>query len=241
MTAVALLSGGKVSTRHTGGSSAVVAAVTGTKDVAMIHPQDWNPCGIAVAALTHIRTLDMPCMLTGGRGAIMTTGAVGSDGAMIEIGRYPGSGGVAEIAGVVAGHMTCMLASRRGAVVAAETGAYHLVVIYSKRRYPSGVAMTGLTHIRRLDMACMLTCGCGAVMTGGAVRCDRGMVEVSRCPGRGRMTEIAGIITWNMSGMFACGCDTVMAAEAGADDCGMVHSDHRYPGGITVTILTHVR
>jgi hypothetical protein len=241
MAAVTLLRSDKVSTRHTSGSSTIVTAVTGADDIAVIHSQDWNPCGIAMAVLTNIRTLDMPCMLTGCRGAIMTTGAVGGDGAMIKIGRHPGRGGVTEIAGVVAGHMTCMLASRSGAVVAAETGAYHLIVIYSKRRYPSGVAMTGLTRIRRLDMACMLTCGSGSVMTGGAVRRDRGMVEVRRCPGRGRMTEIAGIITWNMSGMFACGCNTVMATEAGADDCGMVHSDHRYPGGITVTILTHVR
>lgn len=240
VTTVALLGGDKVPARHSGGSATVVTAVTGTDDIAMIHPQDGNPGGIAVAVLTYIRTLDMPCMLAGRSGAVVTAGAVGANGAVIEIGRHPGGGGMTEITGVVAGHMARMLTGRSGAVVTTEAGAYHLVVIHSDRRYPSGIAMTGLTHIRGLDMAGVLTRGRTAVMTGGAVRRDGGMVEVRRCPGRRRMAEIAGVITRDMGGVFTGGRDPVMTAEAGADDSGMVHSYHRCPSGITVTILTHI-
>ena len=90
-------------------------------------------------------------------------------------------------------------------------------------------------------MAGMFTCRCRAVMTCRTVRRDSGMVKVCRCPSRRRMAEITGVVTWDMRGVLACGCDAVMAAIAGTNYRGMIHSEHRHPGGIAVTILTHIR
>ena len=64
------------------------------------------------------------------------------------------------------------------------------------------------------------------------------MVEVCRHPGIGCVAKIAGIVTGNMRGVFACGNAAVVATEAGTYHIVMVDPDNRYPGGVTVAILT---
>ncbi|MFK8048992.1 MAG: hypothetical protein AB8B81_11220 [Halioglobus sp.] len=55
------------------------------------------------------------------------------------------------------------------------------------------------------------------------------------------MTVITGIGGSKVRGVFS-GCDgTVVAAHTGAVDRTVVDSRHRYPGGVSVAVLTGVR
>lgn len=108
-------------------------------------------------------------------------------------------------------------------------------------RDPCRIAMATLAHITRLDMGGMLTRCRGAVMAAEAVTRNRGVIEVRRYPGIGRMTEIAGVIAGNMvRRLTRCG-GAVMTAETGADHIGMINPNHRYPSRVAMAILAHIR
>lgn len=64
---------------------------------------------------------------------------------MIEVGRHPGIGCVAKIAGIVTGNMRGVFPYGNAAVVTTETGTYHIVVVDPDHRHPSGVTVAILT------------------------------------------------------------------------------------------------
>jgi hypothetical protein len=238
--AIALLCGDKVFTVHAGRCSPVVTAIADTDDIGMIDPDHRYPGGIAMAILADIGGVDMAAVLTRCRGAVMAAETVVGDAAVVEVGRYPATGGVAQITGVVARHVVRRLTGRGGAVVAAVTAADDIGVVDPDHRYPGGVAMTILTHIGGLDMRRILTDCCRTVMTAGTVCRRVGMIEGSRHPGCSCVAQITGVVAGNMGRVFTCGRGAVVAAVAAADDIGVVDPDHRHPGGIAVAVLAHI-
>ena len=66
---------------------------------------------------------------------------------MVEIRRNPATGGVTIGTNVAAGDMCGVFTGCRGAVMAAETGADHIVVVDPDDRNPGGVAMAILAQI----------------------------------------------------------------------------------------------
>lgn len=240
MAHVALLSGNEVPARHTGCGGAVVTTVAGTENLRVIHPQYRYPRGIAMAILADIGGLDVAGMFASGRRAVVTTRTVAADAAVIEIGRHPAVGGVAQITGIVTRHMVGRLAGSGGTVVAAKARTDDGIVIDTQDRYPGRIAVTVLTYVTGLDMACMLTGGGTAVMATEAVCGDAGMIKVGRHPGIGGMTKIACIVTGDMGGVLAGGGSSVVTAETGANHIGMIDPQHGDPGRIAMAILTNV-
>ena len=113
--------------------------------------------------------------------------------AVIEVGRHPAVGGVAQIAGVVAGDVVRRLAGGGGAVVTTEAGADHVIVIDPDHRHPGGVAMAVLAHIVGRNVGRILAGGGGAVVAAGAVGRGAGVIEGRRYPGVGGVAQIAGV------------------------------------------------
>lgn len=190
--------------------------------------------------LTGVGGLDMGRVLTRRRGAIVTRGAVGCHAGMIEVGRYPGGGRMAQIAGVVAGDVRRVLACCDGAVVTTETDTDHIRMIHPGNRYPGRVAMAILTYIGRLDVRGVLTRRRAAVMAGHATVSHIGMIKIGRHPATGRMTGCTVIATRYMGRILADRCRTVVTAEAGTEHIGMIHAKHRRPGRIAMAILAHI-
>ena len=78
---------------------------------------------------------------------------------MIEVGRDPGIGCVAKIAGIVTGNVRGVFARGSTAVVATEAGTYHIVVVDPDHRYPGGIAVAILTQVIGRDVSGVFSCG----------------------------------------------------------------------------------
>lgn len=126
----------------------------------MIHPGGRYPRSIAMAIFTHIGGLNVSTAFAGCACPVMAGGAVRCDSGMIEIGRHPGVGRMAAFAIISARDMSGVFTGRDGAVMTAGADSNHLSMIDLECRHPSGVAVTTLTAIGRLDMGCALArCG----------------------------------------------------------------------------------
>lgn len=134
MTAIAGLAGDKVAVGLTRGETAVVTAVAGAVDLIVIDPSHRLPCAVAMASLANVRGRWVPGTLTVRDITVVTAVATGGYVAVVEIGRSPTAGAVAEIAGIVAGDMILRLALRDGAIVAAGADTDDFVVIDPHRR-----------------------------------------------------------------------------------------------------------
>jgi hypothetical protein len=77
---------------------------------------------------------DMTDILASRRAAVVTPGAAGCNGSVIEIGRYPAIGRMAVFARIAAGYMSRVLADRNRAVVTARAGSDHIEVINTNDR-----------------------------------------------------------------------------------------------------------
>ena len=108
---------------------------------------------------------------------------------------FPHGIAVAVFTNVCRLNVCCSLARRNGAVVTRRTATQHLRVIHRYRRLPDNGAVTILTNVSRLDMCQSLASGLSTVVTSKAITNDVVVVEVGRCPGRGRMAVIAVVTT----------------------------------------------
>ena len=84
---------------------------------------------------------------------------------VVKPGRYPGTGTMAVVTGIGTRNMICPLAGRRGAVVAAETGAGRNPAVIKCRRNPAESRMTGFAVLAGADMTRRLAARPAAVVT----------------------------------------------------------------------------
>ncbi len=138
------------------GNRAVVAGVTGTNHVGMVHPVRWCENGNVVAVLTNISGLNMRRDLAGRIHAIVTAEAVIADIDMLDVGRSPARCRMAVIAGIAATYMGGVLAFGDRSVVTGAAGTYYLSVIHPVRRCEGRTVMTVFTNVGRLDMCRIL-------------------------------------------------------------------------------------
>lgn len=131
-------------------------------------------------------------------------------------------------------------AGRCSAVVTAVAGTDDVGMINPDHRYPGGIAMAILTDIGGVDMAAVLTRCRGAVMAAETVDGNTPMIEVGWYPATGGVAQITGVVARHVVRRLTGRCGAVVTAVAGADDIRMIDPDHRYPGGVAMTILTHI-
>ena len=217
-----------------------MATETGADDIVVVDPDDRHPGSVIVAVLTHIAGLNVRRALARGRGAVMTAGAIGRGAGVIEIRRHPGVCRMADLAIVAALNVSRVLAGCCAAVVAAETGADHIVVVDLGHRHPGGVAVAVFAHIGTHDMCCALACSRCAVMTDRTVVRGTGVIEIGRYPASAGVAGLAVVTARNVRGVFTGRRGAVMAAETGADHVVVVDPDDRNPGGVAMAILAQI-
>lgn len=160
---------------------------------------------------------------------------------MIEVRRYPGIGGMTDQAVLRGHHMVRVFARGDGTVMTTATGTDHISMINSGDRNPCGIAMTILTHICGLNMSHVLTRRAGAVMAAHTVAGDIGVIERSRHPGVGCVAVGTDIATGDMICTLTRSHDAIVTAGTGTLYLAMVDLGSRYPGGISMAILTQIR
>ena len=117
--------------------------------------------------------------------AVVTTGATTGNLDVVDVGRGPGTGGVAAVAGVAAGDVVGIFAQGNRVVVAAAAGAENFYVVDPHRRRPGEHAMTTVTSVGAGDVAWRFAGRQAAVMAAGAIAGNGGVVEVGRGPCHG--------------------------------------------------------
>ena len=90
----------------------------------------------------------------------MTAGTIRRGAGVVEIGRYPGGGGMAGFAIIAAVDMRRMLTRGSGTIVTTEAAADHVSVVYPNYRGPGGIAVTVFTQIVGGDMGRSLPGSC---------------------------------------------------------------------------------
>lgn len=179
-------------------------------------------------------------ILAGRIGAVVTASAIARDIDVVEIGRRPGHGRVAVVAGIAAGDMRWVLAGRDAAVVAGLAGTNDLSMIHHGCRGPQIHAMTILTDGRR-ENVCTVLAGCvRAIVATGAISGNACMVKIGRRPGDGRMTIVAIVTACKMSGVLSSGCDAVVTRTTTTEHLRMIYRVGRQPGDGIVAILANV-
>ena len=146
---------------------------------------------------------------------------------MVEVRRYPTTGGVAGLAIVAAVDMGGVLAYSRSAVMTTEAGAHDIGMIDPDHRTPGGVAMAVLADIRGRDVASVLAGGRGAVVAARTVGRGAGVVEIGRYPAIGGMTGLTVIAAVDMRRVFTGSGGAVVAAETGTDHVTVINPGHR--------------
>jgi len=147
---------------------------------------------------------------------------------------------MAIIAGIAAGDMGWMFASRSDAVMTGATGAYYLCVIDGKGGRPNIRRVAVFANVGGLYMCRGLAGGVGAVVAVDAVTRDVGVVEVGRQPARRRMTVIAGVAAGDVSRLFARRGDTVMTGAAAAQNLCVIDGKRGRPNVRCVAVLANI-
>ena len=148
----------------------------------------------------------MTRVLSSGRRAVMAAGTTGRDAGVIEIGRRPGTGGVAGLTIVAAQNMAAMFSCGCRTVMTTETGALYLVMIYPGNRDPTIGGVTVRTTVTAGYMPCIFTLCRDAVVACETATGNLGVIN-SRCrhPSRVEMTGLTNIGGLDMSGVFTRG------------------------------------
>lgn len=137
MAAVTGFNGGNVICRLAGRAETVVAGGTGTKHFGVIDHDCRLPEVGLVAGLTDLGGGDVSGVLARSIDAIVATGAVAIDAAVIEVDANPGHGVVALGTIIRALRMIDWFPVGKKVVVAALTAAEHRVVIDERHRRPA--------------------------------------------------------------------------------------------------------
>lgn len=119
---------------------------------------------------------------------------------MVELGARPAIGGMAVITAIIALDVTCTLAARRPAVVAAHAGADRCRVVNPRHRFPAARDMAVLADVGRLNMGRRLTGRLSAVMTAGTIARHRSVIEPTATPAVGGVAILAAIIACDVVG-----------------------------------------
>lgn len=223
MAIVAGIATGNMRGRFAHGGCAVVAAGAGTEHVGMVHTRHRHPAGSAMAIYTEIGRLYMQRILAGRCHTVVATRTVGRGIAMIEDGTRPSGGVMAIITGVTAGNMRGRFTHGGCAVVAAETGAEHFVVIGTGDGCPGSRAVTTVAQIRRLNVRGVFAGRCRAIVAAGTGAKHIGMTDTGdRYPGGCTVTALAGIGGLNMRGRLARCSASIVTAGAVTGDIGVI-------------------
>ena len=155
---------------------------------------------------------------------------------MIEIRRYPRTGGMTVIASCCTRDVIRALAGCNRAVMTAGAASRDLGMIHRHRRLPGGDRMAGLASAAARDMRQRFAAGDTSVVAARAVVGDTPVIEICRHPGTRGVAGLAVRIARNMVAALAGGGGTVMTARAGTADRGMIE-DHP---GETAGLVTAV-
>ena len=127
----------------------------------------------------------------------MTSRTVTGDQRVVEVGRHPTAGRMTIGTVIGTGDVIRPFACGDIAIVATETTALHIGMIYLRCGTPAGDTVTAFTDLGRLDMSPMFTrCG-GTVMATGTVAGHTCMIVGARSPGDRIM---AALTTLTVSG-----------------------------------------
>ncbi|VAW77569.1 hypothetical protein MNBD_GAMMA13-1817 [hydrothermal vent metagenome] len=105
MTIVTGIAAGNMIRRFAQRNAAVVAGETAAEYGRMVHFGHRRPAGRTVTVFTQIVGLDVRAVFACRRGAVMTTGAITADGAVIERRRGPAVARMTIVTGIAAGNM----------------------------------------------------------------------------------------------------------------------------------------
>ena len=192
-----------------------------------------HPAYGRVAFVTLGRCQDMRGIFALRRTAVVATGA-GSRAYidMIEHRGCPGVRRVAIVAGIATGDVVRCLALCRRPVMTACAGAEHVGMVHAYHRDPAAVPVAVLAQVRGLDVRCIFSFCCRAVVATGTVTANTGVIEVGRGPGIRRVAVITGSATGDVGWCLALCRRPVMTACTGAEHVGVVHAYHRDPAAV---------
>ncbi len=173
----------------------IVAGSAGSDDLSVVDRYRWRERDDTMAVLANRRGLNMRSILTSRIATVVTTDAVARDIDVVKVRRSPGHSRVAIVAGISAADMRWRLAGRDIAIVAGLARSYNLSMINHGGRRPEIHAMTIFTN-GGSQYVCIVFAGCvRAVVATGTIAGNARMVEISRCPGDGRVAIVAVVTT----------------------------------------------
>lgn len=221
---VAFRCGRRMARRFALGSCPIVATRTGAYHLIVINPQCRLERAGTMAGLTSIGGANMGGTLAPRRSATdVAAHAVVYDTGVIErCGGQPRHRGVANIAFRGRPHMIGRLTFGDGAIVAACTHAYNLVVIHSTDLGKRHRVMTCFTHVCRANVLRVLAGGLHAVMATDTISRNPAVVESRRRPGNGRMARVTLLGSGDMPGILTRSNHAIVAAGATTQYLGVV-------------------
>lgn len=227
MAVVTGYAGREVAIGYTPGIASIVTAIAGTDDLIVIDRFHRFPGAAAVAVLAIVRGRRVIGTLAIFAITIVATIAADVIAAVLEIGRRPTTGAMAEIAGVVADNVILRLTVRHGTVVATGAGTDDLIVINPDHRRPIAVAVAILACVGGRHVGIVFSRLRSTVMTAETVAGHLTVFKGRWDPLIGRMAKIAGIVAGDVVLRLAVGIAPVMAAVTDTQDLVVIDPGHR--------------
>lgn len=128
--------------------------------------------------------------------------------------------GVAVIGG---GYVGCRFTGRSKTIVTTNAGTLNLIVVGGYRWHPGRTVVTGLAHVRRVDVRHTFTRCQRAIVTGNTGIGGCRVIKRRYHPIGSGVTSIASRRGWNVRSGFTRGNDRVMTAFASAGDLSVIH------------------
>lgn len=191
-----------------------------------------------MAVLTNISRLHVRGVLAGCIRAVVAARAITSDVNVIEIGWNPACSGMTVVAVVAADNMIRVFTACNCPVVTGATTTNDLTVIDRKGRRETVCRMTVLANSGRQYVSRVLARGVSAVVAGGTIPDDIGMIKNSRRPGGGAVAIVTLLARYDMRGRFANSLKAIVTGVAAAVNRSVIYKGDGGPGGGGVAVGT---